>query len=257
MRAHRAERLDAYREFQRAAHEASTWPSWLGVLEQMARAKEIDSGQILPDLAAARDATAKLLAALSQIRLVGNPEPRRLAEEIVTLLVELMEQRIPGVPGSSIRFSAMKWLYERIDHEQGLKLIEGRFPGLAGVIADGKALIDEDVRSAQAERFEACQLALGGWHKKFTLAARKDLGLGRRIWQLGKKPRTAWWQIWRAPDEWPGGWPPPDAKQLIEQARRDREAHADPNHARTVQPGVQLLAADPDVAAITGVAANS
>jgi len=114
-RAHRAERLKAYGEFQRAAHEASTWPSWLGVLEQMARAKEVDSGQILPDLGLARDATAKLLAALSQIRLVGNPEPRRLAEEIVTLLVELMEQRIPGVPGSSFRFSAGKWLYEKVD----------------------------------------------------------------------------------------------------------------------------------------------
>jgi hypothetical protein len=67
----------------------------------MARSKGVDGPQILPDLGAARDATAKLLAALSQIRLVGNPEPRRLAEEIVTLLVELMEQRIPGVPGAA------------------------------------------------------------------------------------------------------------------------------------------------------------
>jgi hypothetical protein len=44
---------------------------------------------VMPDMAACRSATSGLLAALSEIRLVGNPEPRRLAEEIATLLVEL------------------------------------------------------------------------------------------------------------------------------------------------------------------------
>jgi len=94
-------------------------------------------------------------------------------------------------------------------------------------------------------------LALGGWHKKFTLAARKDLGLGRRIWHVGKKPRAAWWQIWRAPDEWPGGWPPPDAKQLIEQARRDREARAESSNATADEPRTESPDADPNTAEST------
>jgi hypothetical protein len=223
-RANRELRREAYLAFQQAAHRASVWPGWFGVLEQMARGGEITSGQILPDLGAARDSSAALLAALSQIRLVGNPDLRRLAEEITTLLVELMEQRIPGVPEHSIRIGAAKWLYEKIDHDRGLKLIEDRFPRASSFIAEGKTLIDDDVRKAQAQRFSDCLTALGAWHRKFTLAARKDLGYGPRRWQAGRKPRTGRWQLWRPRDEWPGGWPPPDADQLIEQARRDRQA---------------------------------
>jgi hypothetical protein len=224
--ARRKERLHAYLAFQQAAHAASVWPAWFGVLEQMVRGKEVTASQILPQLAAARDSSADLLAALSQIRLVGNPEPRRIAEAIVTLLVELMEQRIPGVPEHSMRISAVKWLYGKIDHEKGLELIEQRFPGFAGFIAEGKALIDDDTRKAQADRFNDCLVALGAWHKKFTLAARKDLGYGPRRWQVGRKPRNGRWQIWRPGDEWPGGWPPPEADELIEQARSDRKARA-------------------------------
>jgi hypothetical protein len=129
-RASRELRRGAYLTFQRAAHQASVWPGWFGVLEQMARSGEITSAQILPDLGAARDSSAALLAALRQIRLVGNPELRRLAEEITTLLVELMEERIPGVPEHSLRIGAAKWLYGKIDHDRSLKIIEDRFPAL-------------------------------------------------------------------------------------------------------------------------------
>jgi hypothetical protein len=221
-RASRELRREAYLAFQRAAHQASVWPSWFGVLEQMARSGEISSAQILGDLSAARESAAALLGVLSQIRLVGNPEPRRLAEEITTLLVELMEQRIPGIPERSIRIGAVKWLYQKIDHDRGLKLVEDRFPGLSAFIGEGKMLIDDDIREAKAQRFNDCLMALGAWHKKFTLAARKDLGYGPRRWQAGKKARSARWQIWRPCDHWPGGWPPPDAGQLIRQASRER-----------------------------------
>lgn len=221
-RANRELRREAYLTFQHAAHQASVWPGWFSVLEQMARSGEITSGQILPDLGAARDSAAALLAALSQIRLVGNPELRRLAEEITTLLVELMEQRIPGVPEHSIRVGAAKWLYQKIDHDRSLKTIEDRLPRVSAFIAEGKTLIDDDVRKAQAERFNDCLMALGAWHKKFTLAARKDLGYGPRRWQAGNKCRTGRWQFWRPRDDWPCGWPPPDAEQLIRQANRER-----------------------------------
>jgi hypothetical protein len=249
-RANRELRREAYLTFQRAAHQASVWPGWFGVLEQMARSGEITSGQILPDLGAARDSSAELLAALSQIRLVGGPEARRLAEEITTLLVELMEERIPGVPERSARIGAAKWLYGKIDHDRGLKLIEDRFPGLSAFISEGKTLIDDGVRKAQAQRFNDCLMALGAWHQKFTLAARKDLGYGPRRWQAGKKPRTGRWQLWRPRDDWPGGWPPPDADQLIEQARRDRHAaSAQSPAAPAIEPAAPLAGEHPDAAA--------
>ena len=135
-----------------------------------------------------------------------------------------MEQRILGVPEHSIRIGAAKWLYGKIDHDRGLKLIEDRFPRASAFIAEGKTLIDDDVRKAQTQRFSDCLMALGAWNRMYTLAARKDLGYGPRRWQAGRKPRTGRWQLWRPCDEWPGGWPPPDADQLIEQARRDRQA---------------------------------
>lgn len=242
-RAHREERLQAYLAFQQAAHEASVWPMWLGVLEQAGRSNTVNSGQVLPELAACRDATAALLTALGRIRLVGNPEPRRRAEEIVTLLIELMEARLPGVPARSLRFSAVRWLYRKIDPDPGLKLIEEKAPWLADFIADGKALIDPNVRRAQAERFDECQRALGAWHKKFILAARKDLGDGPRKWHIEKKPRTSRLQFWRSPEEWPGGWPPRAAGQLIEQARQERQGRSQPNQAiAAISPGPVMLA---------------
>jgi len=221
---HRARRLEAYLAFQRAAHEASVWPAWLGVLEEVVRSKEATPDQLLPDLAACRDATSTLLAALSQIRMVGNSEPRRLAEEITMLLVELMEARLQGVPQNNLRFRLAKRFYNSVDHEAALVLARERLPGLAKKFDGVVALVDDDVRRAREERFNECQLALGAWHKKFTVAARKDLGYGPRKWHIGKTSRTAWWQIWRPSDQWPGGWPPPSGRQLVEQAHREREA---------------------------------
>jgi hypothetical protein len=100
---HRERRLRAYLAFQRAATEYSTWPVWLGVLEEAVLAKEVTTAQVMPDLSAFRPSLSALLGALSEIRLVGNPEPRKLAEEITTLLNEHMEARVRGRPPRTIR----------------------------------------------------------------------------------------------------------------------------------------------------------
>jgi hypothetical protein len=221
---HRQQRLRAYLAFQRAAHEASVWPVWLGVLEQVILAKEVTMAQVMPDMAACRSATSALLAALSEIRLTGNPEPRGLAEEIVTLLAELMEARLPGMPPRGLRIGAAEKFYEAVERRGGLQAVEERIPGLAGRVSDMRSLLDKDAREAKADRFNDCQLALGAWHRKFTLAARKDLGYGPRWWHVGRKPQAHGWQKWRPYDEWPGGWPPPEASELISQASEQRSA---------------------------------
>jgi hypothetical protein len=225
-RMQRSRRMEAYLAFQRAAHEASVWPAYLSVLEQIVRSKEATPDQLLPDLAAARNATAALLSALSEIRMVGNPEPRRLAEEIMMLLVELMEARLPGVPERNLRLRLAKRIYKFADHEsheKAMVIVRKWSPQLAERFDGVSALVDDDIRKTKEERFNSCQLALGTWHKKFTLAARRDLGCGPRRWHLSKKSRTARWQIWRPYEEWPGGWPPPSAEQLVAQAARERE----------------------------------
>lgn len=219
----RAERMKAYIAFQRAAHEASVWPGWLGVLEQFSYTKGATTGQVLPDLAGSRDATVELLAVLGQIRLVGSPEPRRIAEEIVTLLVELMESRVPGVPNSSVRFQFGKWVYKKANRE-AIEMVRPRVPRLAAQWDEAAIQVDDELRKARQAQFRDCQLALGRWHRKFTLAARKDLGYGPRFWHFGKKPRRYPWQIWRPYDPWPGGWPPRDAKEIVADARRERLA---------------------------------
>jgi hypothetical protein len=219
---HRSRRMEAYLAFQRAAHEASVWPSWLGVLELAVRSKEATPDQLLPDLAASRDCTARLLAALSEIRMVGNPEPRQLAEEIMVLLVELMEARLPGIPEHNLRFRFARKMYDATDHELTGEFIRERLPRFTSTYERIRGLVDGDVRKARESHFNDCQRTLGLWHKKFTLAARKDLGYGPRMWHVGGKPRTSAWQFWRPHDLWPGGWPPRDAKELIDRACGER-----------------------------------
>ena len=182
-RMQRSRRMEAYLTFQRAAHEASVWPAYLGVLEQIVRSKEATPDQLLPDLAAARNATSTLLAALSEIRMVGNPGPRRLAEEIMMLLVELMEARLPGIPERNLRLRLAKRIYKSTDHEsheKAMGIVRERWPQMAERFNGAATLVDDDLRKAKEERFNNCQLALGAWNKKFTLAARVDLGYGPR-----------------------------------------------------------------------------
>jgi hypothetical protein len=219
----RERRLHAYLAFQSAALDASTWPTWLTSLEESVLAKGMSPPQILPELAAARRAIADLLAALAEIRLVGNPEPRKLAEEIVTLLVELMEVRLPARPPGTARVAVAKRIWAKTEGSGGADAAAKRFPALAGRVEEFRSLLDDDAHAVKAQRFNDCQLALGRWHKKFTIAARTDIGYGPRWWQVSRKPRAASWQWWRR-EGWPGGWPPPDAAELVARAREEGAA---------------------------------
>jgi hypothetical protein len=224
----RASRMGAYLRFQEAAHGASLWPVWLGIIDQALMDKRMTSAHAVSLTAPCRSDTAQLLAALSTIRLTGNPEPRKLAEEIVTLLVELMEARLPAQPSRSLRLRAAEHLYAKTDMRARAELVAQRLPSLTRRAEQTIAILDQGVRQAQEQRFGDCQLALGTWHRKSTLAARKDLGYGPRPWHVSKRPRGHRWQIWRPHEEWPGGWPPPDASELVSQARAEREARPSP-----------------------------
>jgi hypothetical protein len=194
------------------------------VVEQAVLAKHVTTADALRDLSAARDSVPALLGALSEIRLVGNPQLRQLAEEIATLLVELIEVRLPGRP-SGVMMAAAGNLYKK-SGAAGLKAVEERFPGLAGKASEARTLLDPGLREAQEARFSECLQALSLWHKKYTLAARRDLGLGPRWWHAASVPRTHRWQVWRPHEPWPGGWPPPEARDLILRARRERSGKA-------------------------------
>jgi hypothetical protein len=231
--------MEAYLAFQRAAHEASVWPGWFGVLEEASFRKHVSPDQVMRDLAASRQATVALLAALSEIRMVGNPEPRRLAEEIVCLLVELMESRLPAVPMSRLRFRLARRIYRVSGQKEAREFLRERVPAVAGFIDDVDRMLDEDRRKAQETRFNDCQLALGRWNRKFTLAARKDLGYGPRFWQRSNKSRTASWQFWRLHDQWPGGWPPRDAKGIVAEASKERLDAQSENKALALSEGPQ------------------
>jgi len=221
----KSQRLRAYLRFQEAAIAASVWPGWFSVVEQAVLSKRVTMADVWRDLSAARDSVPTLLGALSEIRLVGNPELRQLAEEIVTLLVELMEVRLPGRPPDGVMMAAAGNLYKK-SGAAGLKAIEERFPKLAGKTAEARALLDPDLRKAQEVRFNECLQAIALWHKKFTLAARKDLGYGSRWWHVASAPRMHRWQAWRPYEPWPGGWPPPEAADLIRQAHLERSGKA-------------------------------
>ncbi len=139
------------------------------------------------------------------------------------MLVELMEARLPGpLPDTMLRRAAEK-LYARTD-----KSVLEKFKRHAGILApaidQGQELLDTDTRQAAEKRFGECQRALGQWHRKFVLACRADLGYGPRPWQRSTRPRTGRWQVWRQPDPWPGGWPPPSGADLVSRARMEWEA---------------------------------
>ena len=218
----KAERLHAYLRFQDAAHAALMWPGWLTVTEQAVRAKDVTAAQVWADLAQSRGAAAELLAALSEVRIVGNPEPRRLAEEIATLLVELMDAKLPGTP-SSVRLKVAGGIYARAGRP-AVEAARDRFPAISDTVDSIQAHVDPEVRQEAQRRFSDCQRALGLWHKKFVLACRDDLGYGSPWWQRSSCPRRGRWQFWRKPDLWPGGWPPPDAADLIGDARQEWKA---------------------------------
>lgn len=133
-----------------------------------------------------RSAVSNLLGSLGEIRLCGSAEPREYAERITALLGELFT--IPGKrPTKPLR--GLPWLRAR-----------------------------EAACRHQREAYDDYARALGEAHRDFILAARDDLGRGRRWWQSGRE-RARKWQFWRR-TRWPGGWPGPEAAVLVAESRR-------------------------------------
>ena len=137
-------------------------------------------------------AVHEFLESLVEIRMIGSPKPRAMAEQITSLLGELFGSIPAGRPGKEVR-------------------------GLPGFRSRDRAWLKRQ------EYFEDCTRALGRAFKDFTVVARADLGRGNRWWQRGRRERTHFWQFWRAPD-WPGGWPGPDGRELVRQSRQSRGA---------------------------------
>jgi hypothetical protein len=201
----RRERERAYLNFQRAALDVGTWAAYLPTMELVASNKLAEllyMPAVVREASAARAALAGFVGSLVDVRLVGNPGPRRAAEEITALVAELFATVPTGRP--------LPWQRAVVSEPnfQPAAAALRRVPLLARGVQSVRKREDGWQRSAQA--FEDCQRALGIAHRDFTLAAQRDLGYGRR-----------WWRLWRPARAWPGGWPGPDAKQLIQQARRD------------------------------------
>jgi hypothetical protein len=205
----RQERQVAYLAFQRAALDAGTWAAYLPTLELVASNRLTELlylPTVMREVGATRAAVAEFVGTLVDVRLVGNPGPRRAAENIAALVAELFGTVPTGRP-----FSWQRAVISRSESNKPAATALRRIPLLAeGVRSVGKR---EDGWQRSAQAFEDCQRALGIAHRDFSLAAQRDLGYGRR-----------WWQFWRPAGAWPGGWPGPDAKQLIEQARHNQPA---------------------------------
>jgi hypothetical protein len=205
----RRQRECAYLAFQHAALDVGTRAAYLPVVELLAPTKITDllyMPVVQREVSAARAALAAFLGALIEVRLVGNPGPRKAAEEITALVAELFGTAPTGRP--------LRWqraVVSRTDSCQPAAAALQRVSLLASQVQSIRER--EGVWQRRARAFADCQQALGIAHRDFTLAAQRDLGYGRRL-------RRHRWQIWRPTSDWPGGWPGPDANQLIEQARQ-------------------------------------
>jgi hypothetical protein len=203
----RGERERAYLAFQRAALDVGTWAAYLPTMELVAfnRLSELlYMPTVVREVSASRGAVAGFVGTLVDVRLVGNPGPRKAAEEIAALVAELFGRVPTGRP--------LPWqraVVSRTESFQPAAAALRRIPLVGGEVRSVRKREDGWQQSTQA--FEDCQRALGIAHRDFTLAAQRDLGYGRR-----------WWQFWRPAGAWPGGWPGPDAKQLVERARHSQ-----------------------------------
>jgi hypothetical protein len=151
----------------------------------------------------------EVVATLTEVRLVGNPGPRKAAENLTALLGELADNLT----------TPPRWweaMPARIVAHPRMAAVSRHLPPLAALHERARQ------RDEPQHTVDECLRALGEAHRDFILVARLDLGSRRR------------WQVWRR-TEWPGRWPGPDGRQLIEQARQ------------------RALAASPGGAALPGV----
>lgn len=206
----RDQRREAYVAFQRASLDAMTWAHQLLTLEAAVTTR-VQMIQMRPtlvrELNGARASAANLLGALSEVRMVGNPLPRKVAEEITALIGYLYET----VPTGRLA-PHHRWAVAQADSRPELAALMHRSAFLAGRLKD---LQEAETRWRQkAAEFAGCLRTLGLAQRDFVLSARDDLGLGRRWWQRSRIERQRRYQFWR-PVPWPGGWPGPDPQELI------------------------------------------
>jgi hypothetical protein len=92
---HREDRYQAYLRFQQATFDVTAWilttPAIAVTIPSIA-AKFVHAPVLARAMTDSRAALAEFLAALAQVRLVGNPEPRAAAEETAALIGELAER---------------------------------------------------------------------------------------------------------------------------------------------------------------------
>jgi len=178
----RSERQGSYLRFQQAALTQLSWTVYVPALSEAVPSplmQMLHMRAVLTQLGTARADHAEFGGALLEIRMIGNPGPRAVAEEIASLVGEL---------------------YARVPRTRRPK----------------------GIRAKEEERFAECMRALGDALRRFTLAARADLGNGPRWWQ---RHGPTWWR--RRHGTWPGGWPGPDALELIESANLGRRSPID------------------------------
>jgi hypothetical protein len=90
----RRDRERAYLAFQRAALDVGTWAAYLPTMEWVASNRICDllyMPTVMREVSAARAALVTFVGTLVDVRLMGNPGPRRAAEEITALIAELFE----------------------------------------------------------------------------------------------------------------------------------------------------------------------
>jgi hypothetical protein len=209
----RDRREQAYLAFQRAVFDMTSWAMYLPAVALLASNRVTDllyTPALLRELSSTRATLTEFLGALAEIRLVGSPSPRKAAEEITAMVAELyalpmvrptLQQRIGTSLASRPRAAA----------------VLRRLPELASKVESIRE--QEEAWRRKSQVFNDYQQALGIAHRDFTLAARRDVGGDRPL-------RRHWWQRWRPTTDrlrdWPGGWPGPDAQELIEQTRERR-----------------------------------
>jgi hypothetical protein len=201
--------------FQRAAFDLATTASYLPSLESLTRNRIADllyTPAALREVSQGRSSLGDFLGAHAEVRLLGNPEPRRLAEEITALVTELFATMPIGRPTLPERAAVT------VESRLRISAVVQHVPRLARAVESVRAR--EDAWHRKPEEFEDCLYSLGVAHRDFTLAARQDLGYGRPL-------RRRRWQLWRPRSDWPGGWPGPDAQRLIERDRKHRASRPD------------------------------
>ncbi|WP_152546961.1 hypothetical protein [Amycolatopsis orientalis] len=132
-------RRDAYLGLLAATGDLITWHSHLGLIAMTMQRWEPfpwrHTTTAIHQVADARAAMSAYLAALSEVRLVGNPEPRAAAEEITAVLGELFDV-LPTAKRAAERDTQIaltsRWMLRLGEAQKDFVLVARRDLGFAG-----------------------------------------------------------------------------------------------------------------------------